>query len=174
MFPKLTKCQLQKVLIFTNFCPKNTHFCTFRLLFVPLRGHFSFFLCALCLSRQSLCDGGWNLWLILFVPEPVRRSFSEGGCLRGNKSAQSVKSAIENQSNARVVKSKNQIFWKFFLLLFSHRVTRIGYRESRTFFSANAQVRPIIEGVPLPDWGAWHGLRAGRPSPIQLFWIWVI
>jgi hypothetical protein len=34
-------------------------------------------------------------------------------------------------------------FFKKFLLLFSHQVTRIGNRESRTFFASNAQVRPI-------------------------------
>ena len=36
---------------------------------------------------------------------------------------------------------------KIFLLLFSHRVTRIGNQVSRTFFVSNAQVRPIKGGV---------------------------
>jgi hypothetical protein len=37
--------------------------------------------------------------------------------------------------------------FKKFLPLFSHRVTRIGYRESKTFFSINAQVRPTKGNV---------------------------
>jgi len=35
--------------------------------------------------------------------------------------------------------------FKKFLLLFSHRVTRIRNRESKTFFASNAHVRPINE-----------------------------
>ena len=40
----------------------------------------------------------------------------------------------ENQSNAQGLRSKNPFFQKF-LLLFSHRVTRIENRKSRTFFN---------------------------------------
>jgi hypothetical protein len=37
--------------------------------------------------------------------------------------------------------------FKIFLLLFSHRVTRIEHLESRTFFASNAHVRPIYGGT---------------------------
>ena len=47
------------------------------------------------------------------------------------------------QSKAQQVITKNPFFSKKFLLLFPHRVTRIGNRESRTFFASNAHFRPI-------------------------------
>jgi hypothetical protein len=58
-----------------------------------------------------------------------------------------VKSVLGNFNQMRSRLIAKIHFFKKFLLLFSHRVTRIGNRESRTFFDSNAQVRPAKGNV---------------------------
>ncbi len=109
----------------------------------------SHFVNLLARIRVPACFRQGSSYLRVYKPLPPPARVRIPVCLRQVPSRQRSSylcayKALKINQKCSTLKPKIEKSKKF-LLLFSHRVTRIRNRESSTIFDSNAHVRPIVE-----------------------------